>query len=93
MISQLNPGGVEAKAEALLCAGFVDVVNVDDVHVVVDCRSTTSDTTHRVRCDPNGWTCSCTAGTHHRRCSHLAAAQRITAPPGQRRLRPTTENT
>lgn len=89
MIVPLNPGSVEVKAEALLSAGLVEVVCVDDTHTVVDVCSTTSNAVHRVRCDGGGgWVCSCPAGQHQRRCSHVAASQRVAAAPGLRRLKP-----
>lgn len=92
MITALNPGGIECKAEHLLAAGYVEVIAVDANHTVIDVRSTTTpDLLYRVRSDQGGaWQCSCIAGQHRRRCSHMAAAQMITAPPGRRRLRPTT---
>lgn len=66
---------ITEKAVRLLAAGKVTITRVQGN--TIDATVTGDNDTYTVRRRRGGWTCTCPAATHNRRCAHLHAAQLI----------------
>jgi hypothetical protein len=74
--------GVEAKAARLLAQGRLKVLAVAPGRVDAVCQG--DHATYRLGYRPGGWSCSCEANRHGRRCAHLAALLRVVDRPAGR---------